>query len=121
MPPVSRLRWMPTTISLRTRSRLFPRSGRKRERQPWRGLRNNVLCVQFAHAFGNSQFESLSPADRGARRKGGVDTAARVMGLHIQTLDTNTSAEIDVAFKAFGRERPDAVFVPTSPFFNGRR
>jgi putative tryptophan/tyrosine transport system substrate-binding protein len=50
-----------------------------------------------------------------------VDTAARVMGVHIQTLDTNTSAEIDVAFKAFGRERPDAIFVPTSPFFNGRR
>ena len=49
-----------------------------------------------------------------------VDTAARVMGLHIQTLDTNTTAGIDVAFKAFGRERPDAVFVPTSPFFNGR-
>jgi Protein of unknown function (DUF3891) len=24
---------------------------------------HNVLCVQFAHAFGNSQFESLSPAD----------------------------------------------------------
>ena len=50
-----------------------------------------------------------------------VDTAARAMGLHIQTLDANTSAEIDAAFKAFGRERPDAVFVPTSPFFNGRR
>jgi putative ABC transport system substrate-binding protein len=47
-----------------------------------------------------------------------VDTAARAMGLHIQTFDTNTSAEIDAAF---GRERPDAVFVPTSPFFNGRR
>jgi putative tryptophan/tyrosine transport system substrate-binding protein len=50
-----------------------------------------------------------------------VDTAARAMGLHIQKLDANTSAEIDAAFKAFGRERPDAVFVPTSPFFNGRR
>ena len=50
-----------------------------------------------------------------------VDTAARAMGLNIQTLDANTSAEIDVAFKAFGRERPNAVFVPTSPFFNGRR
>jgi hypothetical protein len=24
---------------------------------------HNVLCLQFAHAFGNSQFESLSPAD----------------------------------------------------------
>ena len=50
-----------------------------------------------------------------------VGTAARAMGLHIQTHDATTSAEIDGAFKAFGRERPDAVFVPTSPFFNGRR
>jgi len=50
-----------------------------------------------------------------------LDTAARAMGLHIQTLDANTSGEIDAAFKAFGRERPDAVFVPTTPFFNGRR
>jgi putative tryptophan/tyrosine transport system substrate-binding protein len=45
-----------------------------------------------------------------------VNTAARAMGLHIQTLDAKTSAEIDVAFKAFDRERPDAVFVPTNPF-----
>jgi len=50
-----------------------------------------------------------------------VDTAARAMGLHIQTLDANTGAEIDAGFKAFGRERPDAVFVPPSPFFNNRR
>src|SRR5262245_20614861 len=50
-----------------------------------------------------------------------VDTAACAMGLHVQTLDANTSAEIDADFKAFGRERPDAVFVPTSPFLNGRR
>jgi putative ABC transport system substrate-binding protein len=50
-----------------------------------------------------------------------VHTAAHAMGLHIQTFDANTSAEIDSAFKAFGRERADALFVPTSPFFNGRR
>jgi putative ABC transport system substrate-binding protein len=50
-----------------------------------------------------------------------VDTAARAMGLHIQTLDANTSAEIAAGFKAFSRERPDAVFVPTSAFFNNRR
>ena len=50
-----------------------------------------------------------------------LDTAARAMRLHIQTLDANTSGEIDAAFKAFSRERPDAVFVPTTPFFNGRR
>jgi putative tryptophan/tyrosine transport system substrate-binding protein len=50
-----------------------------------------------------------------------VDTAARAMGLRIQTLDANTSAEIDAGFKAFGRERPDAVFIPPRLFFNNRR
>ena len=50
-----------------------------------------------------------------------VDTAARAMVLHIQTLKADTSSEIDAVFKTFGRERPDAVFVTTSPFFNGRR
>jgi putative ABC transport system substrate-binding protein len=50
-----------------------------------------------------------------------VDTAARAMALQIQTRNANTSAEIDAAFEAFGRERPDAVFVATTPFLNGRR
>jgi putative ABC transport system substrate-binding protein len=50
-----------------------------------------------------------------------VETAARAMALHIQTLKADTSSEIDAAFKTFGRERPDAVFVTTSPFLNGRR
>jgi putative ABC transport system substrate-binding protein len=50
-----------------------------------------------------------------------LDPAARALGLQIQTLNANTSAEIDAAFEAFGRERPDAVFVATTPFLNGRR
>jgi putative tryptophan/tyrosine transport system substrate-binding protein len=50
-----------------------------------------------------------------------VDTAARAMALHVQTLKADTSGEIDAAFKTFGRARPDAVFVTTSPFLNGRR
>jgi putative tryptophan/tyrosine transport system substrate-binding protein len=50
-----------------------------------------------------------------------VDTAARAMALQIQTRNANTSTEIDAAFEAFGRERPDAVFVATTPFLNGRR
>ena len=33
----------------------------------------------------------------------------------------STSREIDAAFAAFGRERPDAVFVGQDAFFNGRR
>jgi putative ABC transport system substrate-binding protein len=50
-----------------------------------------------------------------------VETAARAMALHIQVLKADTTGEIDAAFKTFGRERPDAVFVTTSPFLNGRR
>jgi putative ABC transport system substrate-binding protein len=50
-----------------------------------------------------------------------VETAARAMALHIQMLKADTTGEIDAAFKTFGRERPDAVFVTTSPFLNGRR
>jgi hypothetical protein len=43
------------------------------------------------------------------------------MGLQIEVLNTDTSAEISAAFEAFGRDRPDAIFVATSPFLNGRR
>jgi putative ABC transport system substrate-binding protein len=50
-----------------------------------------------------------------------VETAARAMALHIQMLKADTTDEIDAAFKTFGPERPDAVFVTTSPFLNGRR
>jgi putative ABC transport system substrate-binding protein len=50
-----------------------------------------------------------------------VDTAARAIGLQIQIHNANTSAEIDAAFETMSRERPDAVFVATSAFLNGRR
>jgi putative ABC transport system substrate-binding protein len=50
-----------------------------------------------------------------------MDTAARAMGVEIQTLNANTSAEIDAAFESFARQRPDAVFIATTPFLNGRR
>jgi ABC-type uncharacterized transport system substrate-binding protein len=50
-----------------------------------------------------------------------VGAAARAMGLQIQIHNANTSAEIDAAFETMGRERPDAVFVGTSAFLNGRR
>jgi ABC transporter substrate binding protein len=50
-----------------------------------------------------------------------VGAAARAMGLQIQIQNANTSAEIDAAFEMMGRERPDAVFVGTSAFLNGRR
>ena len=43
------------------------------------------------------------------------------MGLQIQVLNASTSREIDAAFATFVRERPDALFVTSEPFFNSRR
>jgi putative tryptophan/tyrosine transport system substrate-binding protein len=50
-----------------------------------------------------------------------VKAAAPPMGLQIQVLNADSRAEIDAAFETIGRERPDAIFVGTSPFLNGRR
>jgi putative ABC transport system substrate-binding protein len=50
-----------------------------------------------------------------------VEAAARAMGLQIQIFNSSTRREIDAAFAAFGRERPDAVFVGQDAFYNGRR
>jgi putative ABC transport system substrate-binding protein len=50
-----------------------------------------------------------------------VSNAARVMGLHIQIHNANTSAEINAAFEAIGRERPDGVLITSTPFLNGRQ
>jgi ABC-type uncharacterized transport system substrate-binding protein len=50
-----------------------------------------------------------------------IETAARAMGLQIEVLEANASREIDAAFAAFVRERPDALFVASSPFFLSRR
>jgi putative tryptophan/tyrosine transport system substrate-binding protein len=50
-----------------------------------------------------------------------VEAAGRAMGLQVQIFNASTSREIDAAFAAFGRERPDAVFVGQDAFFNGRR
>jgi putative ABC transport system substrate-binding protein len=50
-----------------------------------------------------------------------VEPAARAMGLQIQVLNATTSREIDAAFAPFVRERPDALFIGSDPFFNIRR
>jgi putative tryptophan/tyrosine transport system substrate-binding protein len=47
--------------------------------------------------------------------------AARSIGLQIQVLNVSTSREIDAAFPALMRERPDALFIGPDPFFNNRR
>ena len=43
------------------------------------------------------------------------------MGLEIKVLNASTSREIDLAFATFVRERPDALFVSSGPFFTTRR
>jgi putative tryptophan/tyrosine transport system substrate-binding protein len=65
----------------------------------------------------------INPGDAAATdaQLGGIEAAARAMGLQIQTFRADSSAEIDAAFETIGRERLDAVFVTTTPFFNGRR
>ena len=50
-----------------------------------------------------------------------IQPAARAIGLQIDVLNANTSHEIDGAFASFVRDRPDALFVATSPFFSSRR
>ncbi len=47
--------------------------------------------------------------------------AARARGLQLQVLKTQTAREIDEAFAAFARERPDALFVAAAAFLNTRR
>jgi putative tryptophan/tyrosine transport system substrate-binding protein len=64
----------------------------------------------------------VNPADANAETiSGDVDTAARAMGLQIQTLNASTSRDIDAAFATFSRDRPDALFVSGGPLFVSRR
>jgi len=50
-----------------------------------------------------------------------VEPAARTVGWEIRTLKADTSGAIDAAFATLARERPDALFVGSSPFFTSRR
>jgi len=50
-----------------------------------------------------------------------VPAAARTLGLQIKVLNASTSREIEAVFAGFGRERPDALFVGTDPYFYSRR
>src|SRR5262245_54652586 len=62
---------------------------------------------------------SSSPGAENALKD--VEAAAGAMGLQIQVFSADTSSEIDAVFAQIGRERPDALFVGASPFFNSRR
>ena len=50
-----------------------------------------------------------------------VQQAARTIGLQVQVLSASTIGEIDAAFAALARERPDALFVGGNAFFLDRR
>jgi len=65
----------------------------------------------------------VNPADAGASdsQLKEIETAARAMGLQIKVYNADTRAEIDAAFEAMGRDRPDAVFAGSTAFLNGRR
>jgi putative ABC transport system substrate-binding protein len=50
-----------------------------------------------------------------------TSAGARAMGLRVQVLNADTSGEIDAAFATLARERSDALFVESVPFFLSRR
>jgi len=50
-----------------------------------------------------------------------LPAAAHAMGLQIQIFNASSGREIDAAYAAIMRERPDALFVAPDPVFNGRR
>jgi putative ABC transport system substrate-binding protein len=50
-----------------------------------------------------------------------VGAAARARGLQIQIYKAGTGREIDSAFAIIMRERPDALFVASDPYFTARR
>ena len=50
-----------------------------------------------------------------------AETAAQAMALQIKIFKAGTSGEIQAAFESLARERPDALFVGSDPFFTIRR
>jgi putative ABC transport system substrate-binding protein len=64
--------------------------------------------------------EPSNPTIAGATARD-AEAAARAMGLQVRILNADTSRQIDHAFAELGRERPDALFVGSGPFFNARR
>jgi putative ABC transport system substrate-binding protein len=50
-----------------------------------------------------------------------VTAAAQTMGLQLQVFEASTRREIDAIFASLRQERPDALFIAASAFFNIRR
>jgi putative ABC transport system substrate-binding protein len=51
----------------------------------------------------------------------GTEAAARAMALQIKVFNAGTSDDIHAAFELIARERADALFVASDPFFTSRR
>jgi putative ABC transport system substrate-binding protein len=77
-------------------------------------LREIVPAAARVAVLGDPTFTLSEPLVRDA------ETAGRSMGLQIQVLNASTSREINAAFATIARERPDALYVGTSPFFISR-
>src|SRR5262249_962027 len=65
----------------------------------------------------------VNPANvgRAALTRAEIEPAAGVLGLQVQFYDASTNPEIDAAYAALVRERPDALFVSPDTFFASRR
>jgi ABC-type uncharacterized transport system substrate-binding protein len=50
-----------------------------------------------------------------------IEVAAPALGLRTYVLNASTGREIDAAFETIARDRPDAIFVSSDPFFSSRR
>jgi putative ABC transport system substrate-binding protein len=50
-----------------------------------------------------------------------VQAAAATMGVQIQGLNASTAGQLSATLATFQRERPDALFVSSDPFFTSRR
>ena len=61
----------------------------------------------------------INPNAEAALRE--VAAAGSAIGMEIVAFNASSSREIDAAFASFVRERPDALFVDTGPFFTARR
>ena len=67
-------------------------------------------------------YSSIQPMQRPRRPCYGISKpAVRTTGLKIQVLKASTSQEIHAAFAAMVRERSEALFLGSDPFFTSRR
>jgi putative tryptophan/tyrosine transport system substrate-binding protein len=64
----------------------------------------------------------VNPAEAGRTEStiAAAEAAGRTMGLHIQVFKADTSRQIETAFENMEHDRPDALFIGTSPFLNVR-